>query len=73
MVFPAGAKEKEAKEAAEDTVTSCDSYGKNFYALPNTGVSGVTVTASSLGALGLVMLGGYLVTLRRRRSSTRDA
>ena len=38
MVFPAGAKEKEAKEAADDTVTSCDSYGKNFYALPNTGV-----------------------------------
>ncbi len=42
-------------------------------ALPNTGVDGVAVTTSTLGALGLVMLGGYLITLRRRRSSTRDA
>lgn len=40
-------------------------------ALPNTGVDSVATTAGTLGAIGFVLLGGYLVTLRRRRSSRR--
>lgn len=36
--IPAWAKEKEAKDSADDAATSCDSYGRNFYALPSTGI-----------------------------------
>ena len=42
-------------------------------ALPNTGVDVPSVAAGAAGAIAFLMLGGYLVTLRRRRSSTRDA
>ena len=84
MVFPAGPKEKEAKEAADDTVTSCESYGKNFYALPNTGVcvaaggqAELTGTASRLSnglqQNQLVFHGALQLTSARKQASVNCA
>ena len=42
-------------------------------ALPNTGVDTNALVAGATGAVSLMVLGGYLVTRRRRRSATRDA
>lgn len=36
--YPVWAKDKEEKPSTDGDATSCDSYGKNFYALPNTGI-----------------------------------
>jgi LPXTG-motif cell wall-anchored protein len=42
-------------------------------ALPSTGVDMSDIAAGAAGAVSLLVLGGYLVTRRRARSSTRDA